>query len=45
MFPKILLARKPVSCTPVAIGIGTHERLLGVRILLVDFALVAKQAA
>jgi hypothetical protein len=42
---KIFLARKSLAGAAVAIGIGTHHGLLGLVVLLVDFALVAQEAA
>jgi hypothetical protein len=42
---KVFLTREPVAGATVAIGIGTHQRLLGVVVLLVHFALVAQKTA
>lgn len=44
MLLEVLLARKPVSGTAVAVGIRTHQGFLCVDVFLVDFALVSKQA-
>jgi hypothetical protein len=40
---KILLAREPVAGAAVAVGIRTHQRLLRVIVLLMNFALVAQE--
>jgi hypothetical protein len=42
---KVFLACKPVAGTAVAIGVGAHQGLLGVVVLLVHFALVAQETA
>lgn len=45
MFAKVLLACEPVAGASVAIGIGAHQRLLCVGVLLVNFALVTQKTA
>jgi hypothetical protein len=41
---KVFLARESVAGAAVAIGIGTHQGLLSIVILLVDLALVAQES-
>lgn len=44
MFFQILLARKSVAGAAVAVRIWAHQRFPRIHVLLVDFALVPKQA-
>lgn len=43
MLLQVLLPRKPISSAAVTVGIGTHERLFGIRVLLVHLTLVPQQ--
>jgi hypothetical protein len=43
MFPEVFLARETMAGAAVAIGIRTHECLLGIGVFLVNFALVAQE--
>lgn len=43
MFSKVLLARESIARASVAVGVGAHQWLLGVGILLVHLALVAQE--
>ena len=44
MLAQIFLTREPIASAAIAVCVWTHQRLLGIGVFLVNFALVAEKA-